>query len=117
MEESILNTIKKMLGLLVDDTGFDTDIITNINSVFMVLNQLGVGPESVFSIEDATLKWSDFLTDQEMYSGVKTYIYLKVKLMFDSPSNSFYLASIERQIQEFEWRLTNQVPIPPDPVI
>lgn len=117
MEESILNTIKKMLGLLVDDTGFDVDIITNINSVFMILNQLGVGPESAFYIEDAILKWSDFLTDQETYMGVKTYVYLKVKLMFDPPSNSFYLASIERQVQELEWRLTTQVPIPPDSVI
>lgn len=114
MTESILDTIKKMLGLLPDYTAFDTDIVVNINSVFMTLNQLGVGPEEVFSIEDNSVAWSAFLTDISKYSAVKTYIFLKVKLAFDPPTNSFYLAAIEKQISELEWRLSVQVPIPPE---
>lgn len=117
MTDSILNTIKRMLGLIDSDTTFDTDIIVNINSVFMTLHQLGVGTETVFSIADATALWATFLTDPEMYSAVKTYIYFKVRLMFDPPSSSYHLSSMERQISELEWRLTAQVPIPPDPII
>jgi hypothetical protein len=111
MTDSILNTIKQMLGLLSDDTAFDTDIIVNINSVFMTLHQLGVGTATVFSISDATALWATFLTDPEMYSAVKTYMFLKVRLLFDPPSSSYHLSAIERQIAEFEWRLVVQVPI------
>lgn len=115
MEESILNTIKKMLGIPTTDTAFDTDIITNINSVFMILHQLGVGPESTpFEIQDDTNTWGDFVTDPIYYSAVKTYIYLKVKLMFDPAGTSFVLDAMHRQIQELEWRLCTQVPIPPE---
>jgi hypothetical protein len=117
MLESILNTIKQMLGVSTDDTVFDVDIITHINSVFMTLQQLGVGTETVFSIQNKDTTWADFLADPEMYSAVKTYIYFKVKLMFDPPSSSYHMASFERQISELEWRLTVQVPILPDPII
>lgn len=117
MTESILNTIKQMLGIPTTDTAFDTDIIININSAFMVLNQLGVGPDTVYSISNSTPVWSDFLTEVSMYSAVKTYIYLKVKLTFDPPGTSFLLDAIKNQILEYEWRLTAQVPIPPDPVV
>lgn len=117
MLESILNTIKQMLGVSTEDTVFDVDIMTHINTVFMSLQQFGVGTETVFSIENKDAIWADFLTDPEMYSAVKTYIYFKVKLMFDPPSSSYHLTSIERQIGELEWRLTVQVPIPPDPII
>jgi len=112
MTESILNTIKQMLGILIVDTAFDTDIIVNINSAFMTLQQLGVGLEEVFSIEDDSVLWGDFLEDPTMYSAVKTYIYLQVKLVFDPPGTSFHLNAIENQIKELEWRLTIQVPIP-----
>lgn len=118
MLESILNTIKKMLGVLPEYTAFDVDIIVHINSAFMVLHQLGVGPETVFSIENANTEWPAFLGENpEMYSAVKSYIYLKVKQIFDPPSTSFVLASMEKQIQELEWRLSIQVPIPPEEII
>ena len=117
MVDSILNTIKQMLGVSTDDTAFDVDIITNINSAFMVLNQLGVGPTTVYSINDATSVWADFLTDPTMYSLAKTYIYMKTKLAFDPPSTSFVLEAYKGQISEFEWRLSVQVPIPPEPEV
>lgn len=117
MIESILNTIKKMLGIPEADTAFDTDIITHINSTFMVLNQLGVGPETVYSITDDTAKWVDFITDQVMYNAVKTYILLKVRILFDPPGSSYHLEAVKQQIAEYEWRLAAQVPIPADPVV
>jgi len=112
--ESILNTIKKMLGVPATDTAFDSDIIVAINSAFMSLNQLGIGPDIVFSIEDNTKEWSDFLTDPTLYPSAQSYIYLKTKLMFDPPSLSFHLAAMENQILELSWRLMVQVPIPPE---
>lgn len=119
MVESILNSIKKMLGIPTIDTGFDVDIIININSAFMVLHQLGVGSETAFSIQDAAQVWSEFLSiDPELYEGIKTYIYLKTKLVFDPPGTSFHLDAISKQILELEWRLAAQVPIPPEePVV
>lgn len=116
MEESILKTIKKLLGVLSTDTVFDEDLFVNINSSFMTLNQLGVGPESVFSIDSDAATWADFLaTDMEKYSAVKTFVWLKVRLVFDPPGTSFLLDAIQKQISELEWRLAVQVPIP-DPV-
>lgn len=118
MEDSILTTIKKMLGISEADIAFDEDVLVNINSAFMVLHQLGVGPTTVFSIDDATAVWTDFLaTEMDMYSALKTYIYLKVRLVFDPPGTSFHLTAIENQLRELEWRLTVQVPIPPEPVL
>lgn len=117
MVESILNSIKKMLGIPATDTAFDEDILVNINSAFMTLNQIGVGPAAVYSIEDSTPTWIDFLTDSVMYSAVKTYIYLKVKVVFDPPGTSFLLDAMRNQIQELEWRLNVQVPIPTDPIV
>ena len=106
--DSILDCIKKMLGIDIDCTHFDTEIILNINSVFMVLNQLGVGPETGFIISDNTETWSDLLGERIDLEAVKTYIYLKVRLLFDPPSSSFVLDSIDRQITQFEWRLNAQ---------
>ena len=116
MTDSILNTIKKMLGISTTDSAFDMDIIVNINSAFMVLHQLGVGPElAPYSIEDNTSTWADFLTDSVYYSAVKTYVYLKVKQVFDPPGTSFHGDAIARQISEWEWRLAAQVPYLPEP--
>lgn len=104
--ESILTSIKKLLLISEDYIQFDADIIMHINSVFMTLQQLGVGPSEGFFIEDATAKWTDFVDDITQIQAVKTYIYLKVKLLFDPASvGSSTLASYERQIQELEWRL------------
>jgi hypothetical protein len=89
----------------------------NINSAFMVLNQLGVGTETIFSISDNNAEWASFLSDPTLYSAVKTYIYLKVKMAFDPPSTSFILSAYSDMIRELEWRLNVQVPIPPEPII
>lgn len=104
--ESILTSIKKLLGIAEENTDFDADIIMHINSVFTTLTQLGVGPSEGFYIEDKDSVWQDFCPDINKIQSVKTYIYLKVRLVFDSASiGSSTLAAYERQIQELEWRL------------
>lgn len=104
--ESILTSIKKLLGIAEEYTQFDADIIMHINSVFTTLTQLGVGPSTGFYIEDDSTIWEDFIPDLAKLQAVKTYIFLKVKLLFDPASvGSSTLASYERQIQELEWRL------------
>lgn len=104
--ESILTSIKKLLGIAEEYTHFDNDIIMHINSVFTTLTQLGVGPSEGFFIEDDSTYWTDFMEDMTKVQAVKTYIYLKVKLVFDPGSvGSSTLAAYERQISELEWRL------------
>lgn len=104
--DSILTLTKKLLGIEEDYTHFDTDIIVHINSAFMSLNQLGVGPAEGFLIKDNTALWSDYLgVDSKKLEGVKTYIYSKVRLIFDPPATAAVLEAMERQIQELEWRL------------
>ena len=105
METSILTSIKKMLGVAEDYIEFDEDIITHINSVFLNLTQLGVGPEEGFMIEDDTAVWEDFINDSIRLQAVKTYMYLKVKLLFDPPLSSSVTESFTRMIAELEWRL------------
>ena len=102
--ESILTSIKKLLGITEEYTHFDTDLIIHINSVFFVLKDLGVGPSKGFRIKDKESKWTDFLSEDDDLEAVKTYIYLKVKLLFDPPVGSA-LESMNRVISEFEWRL------------
>lgn len=103
--ESILTSIKKLLGITEEYDQFDPDIIMHINSVFMILAQLGVGPAEGFSIEDDTAVWTDFIQDVKKLESVKTYIYLKVKLAFDPPLSSAVIESMNRLINELEWRL------------
>lgn len=105
ISESILLTIKKLLGISEDYHHFDADIIVNINSVFMILCQMGVGPARPFVIYGPEESWSDFI-DNEEFEAVKTYIYLKTRLVFDPPTGSVLEASKE-MINELEWRLTN----------
>lgn len=102
--ESILNSVKLHIGVSVEDTHFDPDIILDINSVFSILRQMGVGPEKTFSIVDDKAIWDDFLDDDD-FNEVKTYMYLKVKMMFDPPTNSNIMKVMQEQIDEFEWRL------------
>lgn len=108
MEKSILTSIKKLLGLDENYTNFDTDIIIHINTVFMVLNQLGVGPSEGFRIKDKKAKWEDFISDEDKLEDVKTYIYLKVKIVFDPPLNSAVLEALKQSINEYEWRINVQ---------
>ena len=105
MNDSILTSIKKLLGITEEYEHFDQDIIIHINSVFMILNQLGVGPSNGFSITDKTAVWSDFLSDETGIESVKSYIYLKVRLLFDPPTTSAVMESMNRMISELEFRL------------
>ncbi len=110
MEQSILTSTKKILGIAEDYTAFDLDIITHINSAFSTLTQLGVGPTSGFMIEDDGAVWGDFLgNDPDLqYNAVKSYVYLKVKQLFDPPTTSYLVTATERQITELEWRLNTR---------
>lgn len=103
--ESILTSIKKLLGIDEEYEHFDSDIIMHVNSVFMILNQLGVGPAEGFSIKDKTTTWEDFVTDLTKVEAIKSYVYLKVKLLFDPPLSSSVMESINRTISELEWRI------------
>lgn len=103
--ESILTSIKKLLGIAEDYNQFDPDLIMHINSVFSILNQLGVGPSEGFSISDSYAVWDDFIPDNPKQNLVKSYIYLKVRLLFDPPLTSAVIESINKQINECEWRL------------
>lgn len=107
--ESILNSIKKLLGPSADYTQFDPDIIIHINSAFMVLRQLGVGPKEGFSINNSDAVWTDFMSDIDKLGLVKSYIYLKVKLIFDPPTNSTVIKANEDLLKEYEWRLNVEV--------
>lgn len=103
--DSILTSIKKLLGIAEDYEHFDTDLIMHINSVFMVLTQLGVGPPEGFIIEDDSAIWEDFIEDSTKLQAIKSYVYLKVKLLFDPPLSSAVMESMDRTISELEWRL------------
>lgn len=104
--ESILISIKKMLGLTEEYEHFDVDIIMHINSTFRVLHQLGVGPSKVFRIADENEIWSDFIDeDCEGFDEVKTYVYQRVKMLFDPPLSASHLTALKESIAEFEWRL------------
>ena len=103
--ESILTSIKKLLGITEEYTHFDTDIIMHINTVFSILTQMGVGPEEGFSISDNSTMWDAFVTDKTYLEPVKSYVFLKVKLLFDPPLSTAVTESINRMISELEWRL------------
>lgn len=98
-----------MLGITEEYTYFDDDIIMHINSALMILTQLGVGPAKGFTIQSKDAVWSDFVSEEDNVEAIKTYIYLKVKLLFDPPLTSSVLDSMERLISELEWRLNVEV--------
>lgn len=114
-DDNILQSVKSVLGgglVSYADDAFDFQLIMHINSVFVILNQLGVGPSSIF-VADQNSTWNDFLVGSSVdLNLVKSYMYLRVRLLFDPPSSSFVLDAIKEQIKEFEWRLNVQV----DPV-
>lgn len=105
MSESILDSTKKVLGIDADYTAFDMDIIMHVNSALATLNQLGVGPEEGFAIEDNSAEWGDLLGGDLRLNQVKSYVYLKVRVVFDPPASSFVLAALQEQIKEHEWRI------------
>ena len=109
MDDSILNTIKKQLGITEDYTVFDNDLIIHINSVFLTLSQLGVGPDEGFFIEGKTDSWTDYIDEGVLLNSIKTYVYLKVKLLFDPPGSSYAIDAINNIIKELEWRINVQV--------
>lgn len=109
MDDSILDSIKKILGMPPAYDAFDTDLVIHINSVFGILAQLGVGPEGGFSISDNTTLWKSYLGDSKDLEMVKSYIALKVRLVFDPPTTSAVMDAMKEQIREYEWRLNVQV--------
>lgn len=105
MDNSILNTTKKLLGISPEDQSFDTDIIIHINSAILSLIQNGVGPSTGFYIQDDTKKWSDYISDTFIAEAAKTFVYIKVKLVFDPPTNAVLHEALTRSAAENEWRL------------
>ena len=106
--ESILTSIKKLLGIAEEYKNFDADIIMHINTVFMTLNQLGVGPKEGFRIEDDMATWNSYIVEDDNLDAVKSYIHLNVKLLFDPPLSSAVIEAIKQSINELEWRLNIQ---------
>lgn len=105
MSNSILTSTKKVLGIDADYDAFDDDIIMHINSVFFTLNQLGVGPAAGYMIEDATETWDAFIGADPNLNAIKTYVYLRVRLLFDPPTTSYVITALNEQVKELEWRL------------
>lgn len=102
--ESILTSVKKMLGIVEEYEHFDADIIMHINSVFSILGQIGGNLPATFSIQDKTTVWSDYITDGRL-ELIRSYMYMKVRLLFDPPSSSSAMGAMENLISEFEWRI------------
>lgn len=103
--ESILTSIKKMLGISEEYEHFDADITMHINSVLMTLTQIGVGSPDGFAISDKSATWKEFIPEDQLIEAVKSYTYLKVRLLFDPPSSSTIIESFNKQAAEYEWRI------------
>jgi hypothetical protein len=106
MEASILTSTKKVLGIAESYTAFDLDIIMHINATFSVLSQIGVGPIGGFTVQDETDAWVDLEVPNDQLNLIRTYVFLKVRLLFDPPTTSFLLEATTNQIKEYEWRLS-----------
>lgn len=103
---SILTSVKKLLGIAEEYENFDPDIIMHINTVFSVLTQLGVGPKNGFTITDKTQTWDSFIPENDLrFESVKSYVYMKVRMMFDPPVSSIVIEAMKQTIAELEWRL------------
>jgi hypothetical protein len=121
---NILDDIKKTLSLAPDYTAFDQEIIIFINTALSTLNQIGIGPDAGLMIADNTTTWDAFIGSDANYNNVKSYIYLRARMLFDPPNNSFVINAMTKQIEELEWRLnvkregvswTDPNPSPPVP--
>lgn len=122
--DSILDSVKQMLGIDSDYTPFDPEITLHINAVLSDLSQLGIGPVDGFFIQDRSAKWSDFLTNNALLNSAKSYTFLRVKMLFDPPTSGFVITAMTEQIKQWEWRLNvtrettdwvdpNPAPLPP----
>lgn len=113
--DSILTSIKKLLGIAEEYEHFDEDLVLQINAVFMTLKQLGIGPSEGFEIQNDSTTWNQYIDVEKepdkltLLSAVKTYIHLKVKMVFDPPLNGSVAESIKQRISELEWRLNHEV--------
>lgn len=105
MEESILNHVKDAAGVNTDDSAFDGELVMHINSVFMILRQIGIGPETPFFIEDDSATWDEFTEDDKILPMIRSYVTLKVRTLFDPPTSSALMEAINSTIAEYEWRL------------
>lgn len=105
MSLSILDTVKKVVGLSSSDMSFDDVIIMHTNSAFSTLTQLGIGPEDGFEIEDSIPTWDSFIPEKPKFNFIKSYVYLRVRLLFDPPQTSFTIDAMNNQLEEFEWRI------------
>lgn len=101
---SILNSVKAYLGILEDDEAFDSDIVMAINAVFVILHQFGIGTDEVYSISDSSATWDEFLGDTPV-GGVREYVGMRVRILFDPPANNQVMAALKEQIDEFGWRI------------
>ena len=105
MDESILDSVKKIIGIDSSYTVFDPDLIIHINTVFMILNQLGIGTEEVFSISDNSTTWNEFIQGNSAIQSVKSYMALRVKMLFDKPQSGTLIDAYREDIKELEWRM------------
>lgn len=117
-DTSILDDVKKTLGLASDYNVFDQEIIIFINTALSTLTQLGLGPDTGYLITDKEAKWSDFIGTERSYAAVQSYVYLRVRLLFDPPTVGYVLTSMEKQLEEMTWRVNAQReyivhPLPP----
>ena len=108
MNTSILLEIKEQCGVTAEYDGFDPQLITDINSAFATLHQLGYGPEEGFSIEGTSEEWDEIITSNR-FNFIKNYIILKVHLMFDPPTSSIAVQQMNKEIEEYEWRIRSEV--------
>lgn len=119
MEPSILTSTKKLLGLGDDYTAFDPDVLTYINTAFAVAHQLGVGPTDGIVIEDSNTTWEDLELAPNLLNLLKSYVYLRVRMLFDPPTTRFLIDAMEKQLEEYEHRLSmereNAIPVPVNP--
>ncbi len=102
--DSILNSVKEYCGIEVENTAFDSDLIMTINAVLYVLPQLGIGPESAFTITSAEQTWQD-IVEAKLVGGVSQYVKMRVRMLFDPPTNPQVIEALRNQIDEFQWRI------------
>lgn len=117
MDNSILDTIKKPLGASSDDTSFDADIIMHINSTLLALTQMGVGPTTGFYIQDNTTKWSEYVNDPFITKPLETYVYIKVRLVFDPPASQVLIDALKSSAAECEWRIREWIESKPVTIV